>query len=82
MFPGSVKALAQWARGSTATSDVLEEERRGGARKLSESFWTFVTRGLAAPRCSAQPPAGRLTDSNAALKGEEDQPERKVADIR
>ena len=37
----------------------------GGARKLSESFWTFVT-GLAAPRCSTQPPAGRLTDSNAA----------------
>ena len=26
---------------------------RGGARKLSESFWTFVTRGLAAPDARA-----------------------------
>ena len=36
--------------GSTATSDVLD--RRGGARKLSESFWTFVTRGWRLPMLS------------------------------
>ena len=35
--------------GSTATSDVGGRLRRGGARKLSESFWTFVTPGWRLP---------------------------------